>query len=67
MHLLHFGTYEGLLYPYVKHNLKAEGRVQNETEFVFHLLFAADEESEVGCYDSPSTASRYRTGGRAIP
>lgn len=67
MHLLHFGTYEGLLYPYVKHNLKAEGRVQNETEFVFHLLFAADEESEVVCDDSPSTASRYRTGGRAIP
>ena len=44
MELLYFGTYEQVLYPYVKHNLRAEDRVQNETAFVEHLLLAADEE-----------------------
>ena len=67
MHLLHFGTYEGILYPYVKHNLKGEGRIQNETDFVFYLLLAADEDGEVIRDFAPSAASRYRTGARAIP
>lgn len=67
MHLLHFGTFEGILYPYVKHNLRGENRIQNETDFVFHLLLAADENAEVIRDFAPSAASRYRTGARAIP
>ena len=67
VHLLHFGTYEGILYPYVKHNLRAESRIQNETDFVFYLLLAADEDGEVIRDFAPSAASRYRTGARAIP
>lgn len=67
MHLLHFGTFEETLYPYVKHNMKADGQILNESEFVFHLLFAADSNSDVIHEDSPSTASRYRSGARAIP
>ena len=47
MSRLYFGTYEQVLYPYVKHNLRAEDRVQNETAFVEHLLLAADEEGNI--------------------
>ncbi len=67
MELLYFGTYEQVLYPYVKHNLRAEDRVQNETAFVEHLLLAADEEGNTVCDVTSSVASRYRTGARAIP
>lgn len=67
MSRLYFGTYEQVLYPYVKHNLKAEDRVQNETAFVEHLLLAADEEGNTVCDITSSVASRYRTGARAIP
>ena len=65
--LLYFGTYEQVLYPYVKHNLRAEDRVQNETAFVEHLLLAADEEGNTVSDITSSVASRYRTGVRAIP
>ena len=67
MNLLYFGTYEQVLYPYVKHNLRAEDRVQNETAFVEHLLLAADEEGNTVSDITSSVASRYRTGVRAIP
>ena len=67
MHLLHFGSYEQTLYPFVKHNLRAEDRVQNETAFVEHLLLAADEEGNTVCDITSSVASRYRTGARSIP
>ena len=67
MELLYFGSYEQVLYPYVKHNLRAEDRVQNETAFVEHLLLAADEEGNTVCDITSSVASRYRTGVRAIP
>ena len=65
--LLYFGTYEQVLYPYVKHNLRAEDRVQNETAFVEHLLLAADEDGNTVSDITSSVASRYRTGVRAIP
>ena len=67
MSRIYFGTYEQVLYPYVKHNLKAEDRVQNETAFVEHLLLAPDEEGNTVCDITSSVASRYRTGARAIP
>ena len=67
MHLLNFGSYEQTLYPFVKHNLRAEDRVQNETAFVEHLLLAADEEGNTVCDITSSVASRYRTGARSIP
>ena len=67
MSFLYFGSYEQVLYPYVKYNLKAEDRVQNETAFVEHLLLAADEEGDTVCDITSSVASRYRTGARSIP
>lgn len=64
MHLLYFGSFEGILYPYVKYNIIADGIISSESDFIFHLLTSVNPD-DYGA--SLSVASRYKTGARAIP
>ena len=64
MHLLYFGSFEGILYPYVKYNIIADGIISSESDFIFHLLTSVNPDDYDG---SLSAASRYKTGARAIP
>lgn len=67
MHLLHFGTYEEILYPYVKFNLKGDESIDNEADFVQQLLDSADNTGKSAVRVVPSAASRYKSGERTIP
>lgn len=67
MHLLHFGAYVQILYPYVKHGLRAMRGIHNETGFIFYLLLTPDKNLEVDCDESSAAASRYKNGKRAVP
>lgn len=64
MHLLYFGSFEGILYPYVKYNLIADGIIASESDFIFHLLTSVNPDDYDG---SPAAASRYKSGARVIP
>ena len=67
MHLLHFGTYEEILYPYVKFELKGDEIIDNESDFVQQLLDSADNSGNSVVRVIPSATTRYKKGDRAIP